>query len=136
MKEAISSQNMTDPIGFFCVGYYIEVSSSLLYGQELVHYLLSLTILSSPFSSSTFRSSPNASAPMLLVSKSVSHTVRCSKHNTINKYFHIIQFLLFTLENNAVMKHFHCLLLMANILIQLWISVKYLLVFFFLHHTF
>ena len=38
---------------FFYVGYYLEVSSTLLYAQEFVHYLLSLTTLSSPFSSST-----------------------------------------------------------------------------------
>ena len=51
----------------FYVGYYLEVSSSLLYGQEL-HWLFSLTILSFPFSSSaTFRSSPNTSASIVLV---------------------------------------------------------------------
>ena len=48
----------------FYVRYYLEVSSSLLYVQELVHLLLSPTILSSPFSSSsTFRSSPTTSGP-------------------------------------------------------------------------
>jgi hypothetical protein len=47
----------------FYLGYYLEVSSSLLYVQELVDYLLSLAILSSSFSSSTtFQSSPNISA--------------------------------------------------------------------------
>ena len=52
----------------FYVGYYLEVSCSLLYGQELVHQLLSLTILSSPFSSSTtFQRSPNTSALIFLV---------------------------------------------------------------------
>ena len=37
MKEPIFSQNMTSPIGFFYVEYYLEVSSSFLYVQEHVH---------------------------------------------------------------------------------------------------
>ena len=56
------------------VGYYSEVPSSLLDVRELVHQLLSLTILSSPFSSCTkFQSSPITSAPIFLVSRSLSH---------------------------------------------------------------
>ena len=66
MMEAISPQNMTN----FYVWYYLEVPSSLLFVQELVHLLLSLAILSSPFSfSTTFQSSPNISAPIFLVFK-------------------------------------------------------------------
>ena len=81
MKEAISSQNMTYPVGY--VEYYLEVPSSLLYIQVFVHYLLSLVILSPLFSSSnTFQSSPNTSAPIFLVSRSLSHIKQCSKHNT------------------------------------------------------
>ena len=50
--------------------YYLEVSSSLLCVQEFV-----LTILSSLFSSSTttFHNSPNTSAPIFLVSRSLRH---------------------------------------------------------------
>ena len=49
----------------------------------LVHKLLSLAILSSPFSScTTFQSSPNTSAPIFLVSRSLSHIKQCSKYNT------------------------------------------------------
>ena len=63
--------------------YYLEVPSSLLYIQVFVHYLLSLVILSPLFSSSnTFQSSPNTSAPIFLVSRSLSHIKQCSKHNT------------------------------------------------------
>ena len=59
---------------FLKVGYYLEVSSPLLFVQEIVRYLLSLTMLSSPFSSSTtYQSSPNTSARIFLVSKSLSH---------------------------------------------------------------
>jgi hypothetical protein len=47
MMEAISSQNMTNPNWLFYAGYYLEVSSSLLYVQELFHRLFSLAILSS-----------------------------------------------------------------------------------------
>ena len=51
--------------------------------QESVHYSLSFAILSSPFSSSTtFQSSPNTSAPIFLLSRSLSHINPCSKHNT------------------------------------------------------
>ena len=68
-------------IWLFNIGYYLEVSSSLLYSQELVHQLISLTILSSQFSSSIiFPSSPITSAPNFLVS--LSHIKHCSKHNT------------------------------------------------------
>ena len=53
----------------FYVGYSLEVFSSFLYVQELVHLLLSLTFLSSTFSSSIiFQSSPNSSVPIFLVS--------------------------------------------------------------------
>ena len=49
----------------FYVEYYLKVSFSIQYVHELVQWLLSLTILCSPFSSSpTFRSSPNISAPI------------------------------------------------------------------------
>ena len=52
----------------FYIGYYLEVSSSLLYVQELIDYLLYLLILSSLFSSSTrFQNSPNISTPIFLV---------------------------------------------------------------------
>ena len=57
----------------FYLGYYLEVSSSLVYVQEL-----SLTILSSPFSSSTtFQSSRSTSAPFFSVSRSLSHIKQC-----------------------------------------------------------
>ena len=73
MKKAMSYQyNQTKWL--FNVGYYSEVSSSLLYVQELFHWLLSLAILSSPFSSNTtFQSSPNIPTPIFLVSRSLSH---------------------------------------------------------------
>ena len=48
---------------------------------KTVHYLLSLAILSSPFSS-MFQSSPNTSSPIFLVSMSLSHIKQWSKHNT------------------------------------------------------
>ena len=65
------------------VEYYLEVSSALLYSRT-VHQLLSLTIPSSPFSSSTtFQSSPDSSAPILLVSRSLSHMDQILK-KTIN----------------------------------------------------
>jgi len=66
----------------FYTGHYLEVCSSLSYIQEL-HYLLSLTISSSPFSSSTsFQKSPNTSALIFLASMSLKHIMQCSKHNT------------------------------------------------------
>ena len=56
-------------------GYCLKMSSILWYIQEL-HYLLSLTILYFRFSSSTtFRRSPFTSAPIFLVSRSLSHTM-------------------------------------------------------------
>ena len=80
MKEAVPFSEYDRANWLLYEGYYLEVSSSLLYGQELVH---SLTILSSPFSSSTtFQSSPNTSTLMYLVSRSLSHIKQCSKHNT------------------------------------------------------
>ena len=82
MKKAIPSQNtnMTNPMGFFTQArtrtfHLLEGSTSLLYVPELFHYkqLLSLTILSSPFSSSTiFHRSPTIYAPIFLVAKSLS----------------------------------------------------------------
>jgi len=66
-------------IWLFYVWYYFEVSSSLLYVQELVHYFLSLIILSPTFSSSTtFQSSPINSPLTFLVSRILSHMKRCS----------------------------------------------------------
>ena len=54
----------------FYVEYYLELSSPLLEVQELLHKLLSLTILCTPLSSSTtFQSSSNTSAPIFLVSR-------------------------------------------------------------------
>ena len=63
-------------------GYYLEMSSSVLYIQKLCQ-LLSLAILSSPlFYDTKFQSSPNSSTPILLVSRTLSYIKHCSKHNT------------------------------------------------------
>ena len=50
--------------------------------QELFHWLFSLTILYSPFSSRTFQSSPNTSAQIILVFRSLKHILQCSIYNT------------------------------------------------------
>ena len=56
----------------------------LLHVQEPLHYLLSQTILSSPFSSSTtFRSSPKIYSPICLLYRSLRHTIQCHKYNTL-----------------------------------------------------
>ena len=63
-------------------GYCLEASSCLLYVQEL-NYLLCLAILSSPFSSNTmFRNCQTTSAPIFLVSSSLSHKMQYFKRNT------------------------------------------------------
>ena len=60
-----------------------EVFSSLLYIQELVHWFLSLNILSSSFSScATFQSSPNTYTPIFSVSRYLNLIKQCSKYNT------------------------------------------------------
>ena len=79
IKKVIYSQNMSNWL--FYAGYYLEVPFSLLYVQKR-NYLLCITILSSPFSSrTTFESSSNISAPIFLVSRSLSDIKQCSKHN-------------------------------------------------------
>ena len=68
MKEAISSQNMTDPIGFSTQGVIQKCPLSYTFK------LLSLNILSFQFScSTTFQSSPNTSAPIFVVSRILNH---------------------------------------------------------------
>ena len=61
----------------------LEASSSLIYVEESLHWLFSFTICSSPFSSSTtFQCSPNISAPVFLVPKSLNHTIHYFKYNS------------------------------------------------------
>ena len=70
MKEAISSQNMTNLIGF---SNTVRTCSLVTFSDHL----------SSPYSSSTSsESSPNTSDPIFLVSRSLSHIKQCSKHST------------------------------------------------------
>ena len=53
MKEAIIFSVYDQSNCRFYIWYYLKVSSSVLFVQEPDHYLLYLSILSSPFSSST-----------------------------------------------------------------------------------
>ena len=83
MKKAIFFSEYDQSNWLFQIGYNLEAPASLLYVEEFLHQLLSPTILSSVFTSSTtFRSSPNTSVPIFFVFRSLSHIKQSSKHNT------------------------------------------------------
>ena len=81
MKKAISSHNITNPVAYSMQHIVYKYPLLSYTFKNFICYLINHFTFSFLLQCRIF-SSPNSPAAIFLVSRSLSHTVQCSKHNT------------------------------------------------------